>query len=139
MSMNKMYRDYIFIIGCGHSGTTLLNKIIGNHMNVLGFNYETKLFLSDDQNTIKKLDEYEQKRKYREKKYIVEKTPVHVYCIDKMYKYIKNPKIIVMVRDGRDAICSLKKRYGSFKKAKNRWINDNFEWIRSKYCKKLGH
>ena len=62
-----------------------------------------------------------------------EKTPSHVYSIDRIFKLIKNPKIIIIVRDGRDVVSSLNKRYNNFKMSIARWINDNSEWINSQY------
>jgi hypothetical protein len=129
--------NMIFIFGCGHSGTTILNKIISNHKNIHGLDYETGLFvrgkyknkdLFDD--TLKNLDE---ERKKFNKKWLCEKTPGHVYAINKIFELIKNPKIIIIVRDGRDVVSSLNKRYNNFEMSLNRWINDNSEWANSQY------
>jgi hypothetical protein len=116
-----------------------MNKIIGNHKNIYGIDYESSFLFTDDQKNIKNIFLAFKKRCEKiNKKNICEKTPKHVYKIDEMYRYVKNPKIIVMVRDGRDVVASLFKRYGSFDKAISRWVCDNFAWIehpnRENFC-----
>ena len=125
--------NMIFIMGCGHSGTTILSKIISNHKNVYGIDHETGVFTKQkatDEEIINKLKDLD---KRLEKKWMCEKTPSHVYSIDRIFKLIKNPKIIIIVRDGRDVVSSLNKRYNNFKMSIARWINDNSEWINSQY------
>lgn len=126
-------KNNLFIIGCGHSGTTILNKIISNHKDVYGFNYESYLFFKNNKETIQILNTFEAERIKCNKKYVCEKTPTHVYKINQMYEYVTNPKIIVITRDGRDVIASLKKRYGDFNVSLTRWINDNTQWLNSCY------
>lgn len=124
----------IFIIGCGHSGTTILNKILINHKNIYGLNYESELFLKkDDLISKNKLNILDKERILSNKKWLCEKTPRHVYHIENMFKLTINPKIIIITRDGRDVVASLFKRYCDFEKSYNRWINDNIEWLNSKY------
>jgi hypothetical protein len=127
----------IFICGCGHSGTTILNKIIGNHKNIYSITQETGLFAqhkqkNKDEEIIKNLESLD-KRVELNKKWMCEKTPGHVYGIDKIFKLIKNPKIIVIIRDGRDVVASLNKRYDDFNKSINRWIEDNNTWLNNQY------
>ena len=131
--------QFIFIIGCGHSGTTLLNKIIGNHKNIYGIDYETNIFFYSELKILNELKSFVNEKNKLDKKYICEKTPKHVYCIDKMYKYTINPKIIVMTRDGRDVICSLKKRFGTINHGLQRWIDDNNQWINHKNNQLINH
>ncbi len=124
--------QFIFIIGCGHSGTTVLNKIIGNHRDIYGIDYETNLFFYSEKKILNELKILFNEKNKLNKKYICEKTPKHVYYIDKMYKYTINPKIIVITRDGRDVICSLKKRFGTLNHGLQRWIDDNNQWLNHK-------
>jgi len=125
----------IFIVGCGHSGTTILNKIMGNHFNIYGIVYETGLFIHNkDTNIIRyKLSILDNERRISNKKWLCEKTPGHIYHISTMHKFINSPKIIIVIRDGRDVVASLKQRYEDLDKGINRWINDNLEWINSPY------
>jgi hypothetical protein len=122
---------FIFIVGCGHSGTSILNKIICNHKDIIGSQVETGLFYDNEKNINYNLNKFKNERLIQNKKYFCEKTPTHVYKINEMYKYTTNPRIIVITRDGRDVICSLNKRYGCIKKSLDRWINDNKEWLKN--------
>lgn len=128
--MKKKYNNFIFIFGCGHSGTTIMNKIIGNHVDVYGIPYETSMFFSSSKN--KMLDMFNKERNKKNKIFVCEKTPKHVYHINEIYNCVNNPKIIVMVRNGKDTIASLLKRYGNFEMSVNRWVDDNLEWLNHK-------
>jgi len=55
--------NFIFIVGCGHSGTTIVNKIISNHKNIFGFNYETYLFIWTTDKIPEKLNDFNKKKK----------------------------------------------------------------------------
>lgn len=137
--------NFICIMGCGHSGTTIIHKIISNHKDVYGVPSDTHFFFENENNIPddmiilfrenygegieKKLNDIHVQRLYTNKKYICEKTPSHVHKINEIYKYLKNPKIIVMIRDGRDVICSLNKRHGIIQKSVDRWISSNKEWL----------
>lgn len=129
-----MIDNVIFILGCGHSGTTLLRKIIGNHKNILEINYESYIFYTKE---IIKFDEWNNDRKLYNKKWICEKTPKHIYKIDMIYEYINDPKIIIIIRNGLDVITSLLQRYGNVNIALNRYINDNYQWLLHKNKEKF--
>jgi hypothetical protein len=131
-------KNTIFICGCGHSGTTLLNKILGNHKNIYSMDYETGMFIRNTDKQISSiLKTLDEKRIESNKKVLCEKTPGHVYCINKIYKLIESPKIIVMIRDGRDVVSSLYRRYGDLNISLDRWINDNTEWLSSLHKNKF--
>jgi hypothetical protein len=121
--------NFIFIIGCGHSGTSILNKILSNHKDIHGILKETNMLINLDDDISRILQNYNSEKLKLNKKYICEKTPKHVYHIDKMYKFINKPKIIIITRDGRDVISSIKKRFGDIETGLNRWINDNNQWL----------
>ncbi len=121
----------IFIFGCGHSGNTIINKILSNHKNIYGVDYETEIFLKRSNMILTFLNDFNKKRKYFNKKWFCEKTPKHVHHINKLYLFTKNPKIIIMIRDGRDVVASLNKRYNDFNKSVSRWIDNNNEWLKN--------
>jgi len=129
-------QNIVFIVGCGHSGTSILNKILSNHKNIYGLNYETNIFLKYDRlEILLQFQKLNLERISANKKWLCEKTPNHVYHIDKIFDCVESPKVIVITRDGRDVVSSLNKRYSDFQKSVNRWIDDNNEWYNHKYKK----
>ncbi len=118
----------IFIVGCGHSGTTLILSILDYHKDLFSEKNETYIF-SEKKIPYFKLWEFINKIK---NKRWVEKTPKHVYEIEKIKNVFPKAKIIVMIRDGRDVACSLKERIGSFNLGAKRWVNDNLAWLKYK-------
>lgn len=121
-------KDPIFIVGCGHSGTSLMLSILSYHPEIYGVLRETSIFLNKSIN----FSLFNKYFKEADKKRLLEKTPKHVTKINRILKVFPKAKIIIMLRDGRDVACSLKKRLGSFEKGVDRWISDNQEWIKYK-------
>lgn len=114
----------IFIVGCGHSGTTLLLKILGAHSRIHAIHFESKLAYRRDEAIA--LSQVFGKMCINAGKYRwVEKTPKHIRHIGYLLDTFPQAKIIVMIRDGRDVAYSLKRRGGTFKAAVKRWVNDN--------------
>ncbi|WP_162619613.1 sulfotransferase [Salinicola peritrichatus] len=121
---NQILDKTIFVVGCGHSGTTLMASLLGAHPEVHTIPRETYWFLN---NPNLNNEYYQEKRdSQREGKSIVcEKTPRHVYKIREIKEKFPNAKIIAMIRDSKDVVSSLKKRSGNFEHSVQRWISDN--------------
>jgi len=119
----------VFVVGCGHSGTTLMASLLGAHPNIYCLPRETYWFLNNP-----KLDqEYPQARRDAAdegKTLVCEKTPKHVYRIDEIKRRFPNARFVAMVRDGRDVACSIKKRTGSLDGGIQRWRQDNTELLK---------
>ena len=116
-------KEPVFIVGCGHSGTTLLLTMIGKHSSIHSVPYESNIFLPQhDFNELKEFF-YEVEKEAGEKT-ILEKTPRHVQCLSRLFKIFPNAKVIAMIRDGRDVVSSMKKRSIGINKAINRWVKD---------------
>lgn len=114
---------YTFIVGCGHTGSTLLARILYGHPDIHSARYETGAF----QPTLPKF--HELARLYRDavgagKDMLVEKTPRHVHRARAIRFWLPQARFIVTVRDGRDVVASLAARYGSFEQAFERWTED---------------
>lgn len=125
--------EMFFIMGCGHSGTTLLATVLSRNLDIFTLGYETKVFLPYKSLYVAKklILSWDKLAKQLGKGYIMEKTPKHVLCIDRIFQLVPNSKIIVVIRDGRDVVASLKKRFGDVDFAIDRWIFDNkpvFKW-----------
>ncbi|NQZ13992.1 MAG: sulfotransferase [Alphaproteobacteria bacterium] len=113
----------VFIVGCGNSGTTLVLGLIGRHPSFNFVSCESEIFwpkqkFQDIRSFFKKLDA--DKPDLR----IVEKTPRHVRYMGRVFRIFPDAKIIAMVRDGRDVVCSMKKRQVPIEKSVNRWLVD---------------
>ncbi|PTN38076.1 sulfotransferase [Desulfonatronum sp. SC1] len=124
----------VFVVGCGHSGTTLLTTLISRHTSFFPIGYESGIFLPKNglytsKNVVKCWDFLS---KQYNKNFFIEKTPKHCLCIKRIFRLTPNAKILYTVRDGRDNILSLKKRLLNLDNSIERWIIDNEpakDWI----------
>ncbi len=125
----------IFVLGCGHSGTSVLLRLLGAHSRIYGVPYESRVFMHSAfkqwlTGKIWNRDAIGQ-RKHR----WVEKTPAHVRELAAVFKRYPDAKVVFMIRDGRDVAVSLRKRFGDFEKGLKRWLDDNrdgLEWVDGK-------
>ncbi|MDC1447719.1 sulfotransferase [Candidatus Thioglobus sp.] len=125
--------EFVMITGCGHTGTTLLARIMGVHSKIYNPPYETNLFLA--YNVLKwnsLLEEhYSDAKKSKEDCMVfLEKTPRHIWHIDYARKAILNAKFILMTRNGRDVIASLYERSGDIQASILRYKDDSLLTIR---------
>ena len=131
---NKLLNNLnlISISGCGHSGTTLTATVLGAHKNLLLIPTETSMFLDglyDINNFI--FNNYSYK-----KTGVIEKTPNHVYVLDKIKQEYPNTKFILNIRDPRDVASSLYSRFDDWNRSIDR-LKKDFDYIKKFYL--LGH
>ncbi|NET11887.1 MAG: tetratricopeptide repeat protein [Okeania sp. SIO1H6] len=117
----------IFIVGCGHSGTSIMLAILGSHPSLYPIPYESALFLKSESRVREVMLGWDKECTEAGKKRWIEKTPPHIFIIKKLFSYRPSSKFIIMLRDGRDVVCSMKHRtdYEDFNTRLNRWIYDN--------------
>ncbi len=104
----------IFLMGCGHSGTTLLSRILGAHHAIYMVPGETNCFIDY---RIHKPEWYarmvfrlcDMACKANGKLRWLEKSNGNVKHVDKIFKRYPLAKIIWLIRDGRDVVASLHK------------------------------
>tara|TARA_B100000989_G_scaffold295829_1_gene277676 strand:+ start:100 stop:813 length:714 start_codon:yes stop_codon:yes gene_type:complete len=126
----------IFICGCGHTGTTILARIIGNHSKIYLINFETGAYLLNRHYKRNKLlKKYIRFAKKNKKRFILEKTPRHIWHLDYINRITKNSKFILTTRNPKDTIYSLYKRYKNIDKAIIRYQDDSIQTIRFKNFK----
>ena len=115
----------IFLVGCGHSGTSVLLRLLAAHSRIYGVPYESRVFTHPDlklwlsekiwnRNTIAN-------RKHR----WMEKTPKHVRMLERIFAKYPEARVLFAVRDGRDVAVSIRKRFGDFETGLQRWVDDN--------------
>ena len=126
----KLVDDPIFIVGCGHSGTSLMLAILDHHPSIYGIDYESNIFLdarpfAPPLRIIKSFQKWGRSCLEANKKRWGEKTPRHILHLPEIFFCYPNCRVILMLRDGRDVACSIKDRTGSFEQGISRWVNHN--------------
>lgn len=114
----------IFIVACGHSGTSVLLAMLDSHSQIQAINEESQILQFEENPTIIRWKFHKKTKDFKASRW-VEKTPRHVHHIGKLLEVFPTAKIIILLRDGRDVACSIKKRYGDFEQGITRWIVDN--------------
>jgi len=114
-----------YIVGCGHSGTSLLLAILGAHSRLYAIPFESYLAFKAPEEQEKLLEKFERETLAAGKRRWVEKTPKHVRRIEELFEQTPNARILVMLRDERDVACSIRARTDDFEKGVERWVRDN--------------
>ena len=111
-----------FICGCGHSGTTIVARIIGAHREVFWPPFETEIFLAEEREAYWNYLALLSLAAKSGKRALVEKTPRHLYRLDLIRKLVHGAKFVITVRDGRDVAASFIKRVGNADVGIRRWL-----------------
>ncbi len=126
--------DWIFIAGCGHTGSTLLAKMLAQHRQVYCNYQENGQFLLYNWFRLSELiNAHNKAASDSGKRYVLEKTPRHVWHLDEIRKTMPNAKIILTVREPKATIISLFKRTGDLDSSIRRYQDDTMLVIRHAY------
>lgn len=115
----------IFVVGSGHSGTSIMLKILSNHSHIYAIEGESDCFIW--LGLISKLRRFMSWNKLTLKtgaERWAEKTPKHLWYLKDIFNYYPDAKVIVMLRDGRDVALSQSKTWGCFEQAVKRWAEE---------------
>lgn len=117
----------LFIIGCGHSGTSLVSAKLGNLSESLLVGRESAAFLPFNSIEVSRaiLSEWLHFAEFAGKSFLLEKTPKHVHCIKRIQKLKPDALFLGMVRNPLDNCASLYRRYNDLDFAIYRWNVDN--------------
>ncbi|MXU65217.1 sulfotransferase family protein [Oceanomicrobium pacificus] len=117
----------VFVVGCGHSGTSLLATILGRCPDLMHIGYESGLFFpSKNLRTAKEVTRaWANLARQGGFSGFVEKTPKHVHAIDRILRVVPNARFVAITRDGRDVLASFLKRGVDRDFAIKRWVTDN--------------
>jgi hypothetical protein len=132
-------RRHLFIVGCGHSGTSLLLALLGNHPKIHAISGESRAFLLSSRKRLKLFWQWSREMAENSAELIAEKTPKHVLCTSAIRGAFPNAVVIGIVRDPRDVVASLLKRKDSVDTAIGRWLGDNSELLKAKSEGRVSH
>lgn len=116
--MSKM----IFVVGIPHSGTTLTATIIGANSRCLLIPMESAAYTKHNIGSLR--GPFVRQIRNLDAEFVVEKTPSHVFSIDKIREDFPDSKIVVVIRDPIDVIVSTFKRDGGMNKVIYDFAND---------------
>jgi protein O-GlcNAc transferase len=127
---NKLLNNLnlISISGCGHSGTTLTATVLGAHKNLLLIPTETRMFLDESYD----INNFIFNNYSNEKTAVIEKTPNHIYVLDKIKQEYPDAKFMFNIRDPRDIVASLYLRFDNWNKSIDR-VKKDFDYIKKFY------
>ncbi|QGM22382.1 hypothetical protein GJ672_09035 [Spiribacter sp. 2438] len=116
-----------FVLGCGHSGTTLIAAKLGGHSDVFLIGRETNAFgpgfgAHCSRRIVK---EWSYFAELEGKGLVLEKTPKHVHAVRKIKRVLPDAMFIAIVRNPLDNVASLYTRFGNLEGAIARWKVDN--------------
>jgi hypothetical protein len=115
----------VYVLGCGHSGNTLMAALIARHPDVWaqfsGPQVKETSYFKNQKELAKSLAECEKKGK----RLMMEKKPRNVHSIDQIRSEFPFARVLMMVRDPHQVVPSLMKRRGSYEGALRRYITDN--------------
>jgi hypothetical protein len=116
----------IFIVGCGHSGTSLMLRMLGAHSNIHAIADETWAANGAKDKVFKRYARnFDKSAAMAWRLRWLEKTPKHVHEVAFLRRHCPDALFVGMVRDPRDVSNSLKKRFGSLTQGIDRWNEDN--------------
>lgn len=126
-------RGGIHICGCGHSGTSILTRLVGAHPLVHPIPGESGIAKKERFSIYSEaISRFWEQTDQTNKLIWVEKTPKHIRHLGFILNAAPASKIVLISRQPLDAIASMKRRYGSFRKALRRWCHDNTLLLRWK-------
>jgi hypothetical protein len=118
---------FAFVLGCGHSGTTLIASRLGNHPKVALVPEETNLF--EPRRPLatarRALLTARAEAAADGDSLLLEKTPMHVRVTGRLRRLLPEARLVVVVRNPLDTCLSLRRRGGSLDEAIDRWLVDN--------------
>jgi hypothetical protein len=119
--------ETVFVVGCGHSGTTLVAAKLSRLTGCYCASWETNAFHPD-------LGLHRSRAIFGAlianaeasgARVIVEKTPKHVHCQERILRLLPKAKFVVVLRNPLDTCASLFRRFGDLDYSIERWNLDN--------------
>ena len=123
-----------FIVGCGHSGTTLVAEKMGRNEHCFLVNRETGIFIPPAglRQAKAAVKEWLFFTECNHKSLLIEKTPKHIHTLHRIRKILPKSYIIAMTRNPLDNVASLYRRFGDLDFSTERWLIDNRAIVENK-------
>ena len=122
----KQFAGGIHICGCGHSGTSILTRLIAAHSQIHALPGETGVAKKESYTNYRKnVLRFEAEAALGGSCSWAEKTPKHIRNIRFILNCAPSTKIVLISRNPKDTVGSLKRRYGNIGKSIKRWKSDN--------------
>lgn len=121
----------ISMCGCGHTGSSILARILGTHSSIHFITMESGMFLANrffSQNTY--YEQFQQDAINAKKSFVLEKTPRHIWHVDYIRRCYPNTRFILTTRNCFDTIASLYERTKNFKSSLLRYQDDSILTLR---------
>lgn len=117
----------IFVVGCGHSGTTVVANQLFQNPNVLPIARESHIFhpLIRHSNCARTVFEWLFISQVLDVQAFVEKTPKHIHSIARIIRLLPDSVIVFVHRDPTSTVTSLYKRFGDLDFCIERYNIDN--------------
>jgi hypothetical protein len=128
----------VVVVGCGHSGTSILHLLLSSHPDAYGLlredSNESGEFLTDNVHKIARSSKrFSAECGKAGKRWWVEKTPSNIHHLEAIMRAIPQVRVVVIYRNGYDVAKSIQKRYCSEKcheeksllHGVHRWEQDN--------------
>ncbi len=122
----------VSIVGCGHSGTTLMAGKLSRLSSTFVIGHETGCFFPVHSLMFAKeiFKKFSCEAIESGAVVLIEKTPKHVHSFRRIKKVLPENLFICVVRNPLDTVASLFKRMLNLDDAINRWIIDNTELLK---------
>jgi len=130
--MKSPFQPPILVVGCGHSGTSLVMTMLDQHPEIHAIPRETGFLMGSRLDASTAVLGFRILSIVKGKRTWAEKTPKHVRRLRTIEKVLPSARIVCMVRDGRDVALSIRNRNGDFAGGCRRWVEDNQSWLPSR-------
>jgi hypothetical protein len=123
--------SFIHIAGCGHTGSSIVARVIGEHSLIYFVPMESGMLLANRYFKEDRLRKDFVERALQEgARYVLEKTPRHVWHVDYVRRKSPNTRFFITTRDGREVIASLYRRTQDFRGSCIRYMDDSVMSLR---------
>jgi hypothetical protein len=115
--------SFVFVVGCPHSGTTVVRNYLEKFERIFVVPEETRLFEFPRyrREVVAAVEAWQRQADASGCDHVVEKTPNHIHHLGRIHRWLPEAKVIATMRDPRDVAASLIERNRSLGTAIEKW------------------